>query len=76
MERRRWVGPEGVGHTVINPKLPDDDFKEAIQIAQAEFDKHQPQVIVGSSRNGAVAMTALTIRFEQVTKSYCLTFNP
>ena len=44
------------GHTVINPKLPDDDFAEAVRIAQAEFDKHQPQVVVGSSRGGAVAM--------------------
>jgi alpha-beta hydrolase superfamily lysophospholipase len=44
------------GHTVINPKLPDDDFDEAIRIAQAEFDKHRPDVVVGSSRGGAVAM--------------------
>ena len=44
------------GHEVINPKLPDDDFAEAVRIAQAEFDKHQPQVVVGSSRGGAVAM--------------------
>jgi len=44
------------GHTVINPKLPDEDFAEAIRIAQAEFDRHQPQVVVGSSRGGAVAM--------------------
>ena len=44
------------GHEVINPKLPDDDFVEAVRIAQAEFDKHQPQVVVGSSRGGAVAM--------------------
>ncbi len=44
------------GHTVINPKLPDEDFTEAVRIAQAEFDKHQPQVVVGSSRGGAVAM--------------------
>ena len=36
------------GHTVINPKLPDEDFEEAVRIAQAEFDKHQPQVVVGS----------------------------
>lgn len=43
------------GHTVINPKLPDEDFRKAIRIAQAEVDKHQPQV-VGSSRDGAVAM--------------------
>jgi len=44
------------GHEVINPKLPDEDFTLAVQIAQAEFDKHQPQVVVGSSRGGAVAM--------------------
>jgi hypothetical protein len=44
------------GHEVINPKLPDEDFKEAVRIAQAEFDKHQPAVVVGSSRGGAVAM--------------------
>jgi alpha/beta superfamily hydrolase len=35
---------------------PDDDFDAAVRIAQAEFDQHQPDVIVGSSRGGAVAM--------------------
>jgi hypothetical protein len=44
------------GHTVINPALPDDDFADAVRIAQAEFDRQQPQVVVGSSRGGAVAM--------------------
>jgi hypothetical protein len=44
------------GHEVVNPKLPDEDFNEAVTIAQAEFDQHRPQVIVGSSRGGAVAM--------------------
>src|SRR5439155_16204209 len=44
------------GHEVINPKLPDEDFNEAVRIAQAEFDMHQPNVVVGSSRGGAVAM--------------------
>jgi hypothetical protein len=44
------------GHTVLNPKLPDEDFKEAVRIAQAEFGTHQPNVVVGSSRGGAVAM--------------------
>jgi hypothetical protein len=45
------------GHEVVNPKLPDDDFAEAVRIAQAEFDKHPPDVVVGSSRGGAVAMS-------------------
>jgi alpha/beta hydrolase family protein len=44
------------GHEVINPKLPDEDFEQAVRIAQKEFDKHRPQVVVGSSRGGAVAM--------------------
>lgn len=44
------------GHTVLNPALPDDDFAAALAIAQAEFDQHQPDVIVGSSRGGALAM--------------------
>jgi len=44
------------GLDVINPKLPDDDFAEAVCIAQTEFDKHQPEVVVGSSRGGAAAM--------------------
>ena len=44
------------GLEVINPKLPDEDFEEAVRIAQAEFDKHQPAAVVGASRGGAVAM--------------------
>src|SRR6185436_5578677 len=44
------------GHTVLNPKLPDDDFAEAVRIAQEEFDRHRPDVVAGSSRGGAVAM--------------------
>jgi alpha-beta hydrolase superfamily lysophospholipase len=44
------------GHTVINPSLPDEDFDEAIRVAQTEFDRHKPDVVVGSSRGGAVAM--------------------
>lgn len=48
------------GHEVLNPKLPDDDFAEAVRIAQAEFDTHQPQVVVGSSRGGAVAMNIVS----------------
>lgn len=38
------------GYEVINPALPHEDFAQAVRIAQAEFDQHQPQVVVGSSR--------------------------
>jgi len=44
------------GYKVLNPALPDDGFDEAVRIAQAEFDQHHPDVVVGSSRGGAVAM--------------------
>jgi alpha-beta hydrolase superfamily lysophospholipase len=44
------------GHIVSNPALPDDDFAESVRIAQAAIDQDQPDVVVGSSRGGAVAM--------------------
>ncbi len=44
------------GHVVINPALDDDDFDAAVKTAQAEYDQHKPNVIVGSSRGGAVAI--------------------
>jgi hypothetical protein len=44
------------GHEIINPALPDEDFAGAVRIAQSEFDRHHPAVVVGSSRGGAVAM--------------------
>ncbi len=44
------------GHEVINPALHDDDWDEAVRTAQAEYDRHRPDVVVGSSRGGAIAM--------------------
>lgn len=44
------------GYDVINPFLDDDDFELAVRTGQAEYDHHRPDVIVGSSRGGAVAM--------------------
>ncbi|MBN1588395.1 MAG: hypothetical protein JW888_02665 [Pirellulales bacterium] len=44
------------GHEVLNPALPDNDFEAAVNIAQAEYDRAKPDVVVGSSRGGAVAM--------------------
>ena len=46
----------GHGHEVFNPALDDDHFDAALRTAQAEYDRHRPDVIVGSSRGGAVAM--------------------
>ncbi len=44
------------GCDVINPALDDDDFLVAIATAQAEYDQHLPDVVVGSSRGGALAL--------------------
>ena len=41
---------------VLEPALDHDDFQVALQTAQAAFDHHQPDIVVGSSRGGAVAM--------------------
>jgi len=48
------------GHEVLDPALPDDDFDAALRIAQAEYDRGQPDVVIGSSRGGAVAMNIET----------------
>lgn len=44
------------GHEVLNPALPDDDFDQAVRIAQSDFGRHHPDLVVGSSRGGTVAM--------------------
>ena len=44
------------GHEVLNPALPDDDFDQSVQSAELQFNQHHPDVIVGSSRGGAVAV--------------------
>ncbi len=42
------------GHEIVEPSLAHEDFEAAIKTAQAAFDQHQPEVVVGSSRGGAV----------------------
>ena len=44
------------GYDVIHPALSDGDFTESLRIAQRAFDQGRPDVVVGSSRGGAVAM--------------------
>lgn len=48
------------GYHVVHPALPDHDFQESLRIAQAAFDGRPPDVVVGSSRGGAVAMNINT----------------
>lgn len=44
------------GYQVFNPALDDDDFELAQRTAQREHDEKHPDIIVGSSRGGAIAM--------------------
>jgi len=53
---------KNAGHEVINPALDDDDFDLAVRTAQAEYDQHKPDVVVGSSRGGAVAMNIESVK--------------
>jgi len=43
------------GHEVIEPALEHEDFQAALSTAQAAFEQHLPDVVVGSSRGGAIA---------------------
>ena len=47
---------EDMGHEVLNPALPKSSWSESVSIAQQVIDDEKPDVIVGSSRGGAVAM--------------------
>ena len=44
------------GYKVFNPSLPKSSFDESVNIAQKIIDEQEPDVIVGSSRGGAVAL--------------------
>jgi hypothetical protein len=48
------------GFDVVNPALPDDNFAESVRRAHYAFDGCSPNVVVGSSRGGAVALALET----------------
>ena len=48
---------KGEGYEVFNPHLPKSSFAESVQIAQQLVEERSPDVIVGSSRGGAIAMS-------------------
>lgn len=48
------------GHELIEPALPHDDFPAAVALAQAALHRERPDLVVGSSRGGAVAMNLIT----------------
>jgi len=44
------------GYEVLNPHLPKSSWKSSVEIAQEVIDIEMPDIIVGSSRGGAVAL--------------------
>ncbi len=48
------------GYDVLNPTLPRESFEDSVNIAQDVIDSMQPDLVVGSSRGGAVAMSVST----------------
>lgn len=48
------------GHEVLNPQLPKEDFLESIRITQEVIDRESPDIVIGSSRGGAVGMCVST----------------
>ena len=49
------------GYTVLNPALPRESFEESIKIAQEVIYAENPDLVIGSSRGGAVAMCVNTV---------------
>ena len=47
-----------LGYNVLNPKLPDESFEESVEIAKKVIEQEHPDVVVASSRGGAVALAA------------------
>lgn len=45
-----------LGYQVLNPKLCPDDYDAALRTAQQAYDEGEPEVVIGSSRGGAIAM--------------------
>ena len=47
---------QSLGHEVIESALDHDNFEMALATAQTAYDASLPDIVVGSSRGGAVAM--------------------
>jgi hypothetical protein len=55
---RKATALRDAGHEVTAPVLPRDDFEQAVRVVSRALQEHRPDVLVGSSRGGAVAMRA------------------
>lgn len=48
------------GHELINPALPANSWAESLKIAQEMIHMYRPDVVIGSSRGGALAVNVNT----------------
>src|SRR4051794_33083590 len=55
---QKAVALRDAGHEVIAPALPADDWEVSVRAAREALASAVPDVLVGSSRGGAVAMRA------------------
>ncbi len=46
----------GRNHEVVNPHLLDDDWDASLDSAQKAYDESRPDLVIGSSRGGAVGL--------------------
>jgi len=44
------------GYHIVTPWLPADNWEETLRVAQECVDAYKPDIIIGSSRGGAVAL--------------------
>ncbi len=51
---------EKYGYEVLNPLLPKWSWDESLENAQVLIDSERPDIIIGSSRGGAVALSVNT----------------
>jgi predicted alpha/beta hydrolase family esterase len=66
------------GHEVIEPYLPSNNWVDSVAAAQEVYDEEKPDIVVGSSRGAAVAMSAdlsasKMILIAPAWKKYCPT---
>jgi hypothetical protein len=47
---------ESAGYNLVNPSLPKESWSESLKIAQSCVDAEKPDIIIGSSRGGALAL--------------------
>ena len=47
---------EAAGYRLVNPALPKESWEDSLAITQRCVDEYEPDIIVGSSRGGALAL--------------------